>query len=419
MKWNQGCHVAIAFVVAVAHLMFVAPADAGSSRKLARQDIGRRLPTENIVHISNVNPTLQLQLETFSTRESKNFPRTAVTLIDDEGNVREFTTDKDGQVTIDKIRAGLYGVAAFNDYSHASTVFAFRYREHEIQEDSLFEDDLGRDFAEQPPASARLVMATAIGEKLSPLVTQNLINDPSVPSSAVDLNVVAQRSGLIPFDYRAQLGKGGVLRGQLITVMRPTSRYSALQDTRITVTKNGIPVATATANALGQFQVGGLRPGTHGLVVAGRYGYAAFAFEAIDNESMATDRQPSHQFVSEAMDFDGTILPVALVPPTMIPAILTAIHEHFPELKSPRPPRSSDPRSPSRPPRSSDRRSPSVEIAGGDVAMADIPAEYSAATIAGCSPRNPLRAAGVAAREAPAVRLAAVPNSARWSASLA
>ena len=44
------------------------------------------------------------------------------------------------------------------------------------------------------------VMAAAIGEKLSPLVKENLINDPSVPASAVDQNIVRQVTGLIPFD---------------------------------------------------------------------------------------------------------------------------------------------------------------------------------------------------------------------------
>ena len=145
MKWNQGCHLAIALVIAVAHLILVGAADAGSStRKLiSMQDNGRRLPTENIVYISDQNPTLQLQLETFSSRKRKDFPRTAVTLIDDRGNSREFTADSTGQVTIDMIREGLYSVAAFNDHSHASTVFAFRYPTDETQEDSLLAGRFG------------------------------------------------------------------------------------------------------------------------------------------------------------------------------------------------------------------------------------------------------------------------------------
>ena len=80
----------------------------------------------------------------------------------------------------------------------------------------------------------------------------------------------------------------------------------------------------------------------HGLIVTGRDGYAAFAFEAIDNQSMATDSGSDHQFISTPMPFDGTVLPIALVPPTMIPAILSFVHEHFPELKGVRPLRSSD-----------------------------------------------------------------------------
>jgi hypothetical protein len=376
--------MATAVVGAVFQLFLLSTADAGQAKLtlVSTQDHGRRLPTENILFFDPGNPTLKLQLESLSSRNSKPFPRTRLTLIDGHGDSREFTSDDDGQVTIDNISDGLYGVAAFNAHAHASTVFALRSRA------SAAVEAVTHDFAGQPATAvavtARLVMATAIGGKLAALVDENLIADPDVPTAAVDANVVDGLGGLSPFGYQVQLGTGGVLRGQLITVMRPTSRYSAVKGTRITLTKNGIPIATVQANALGMFKIGGVRPGTHGVIVTGRHGYAAFAFEAVDTVSVVEDRDLPYQFVSARTSSEGTILPIALVPPTMIPAVLKSTKEHFSQItggmRTPVP----------------EWKPQAIEIADADVAITDIPMNFSGGSIADSQSCNPLRSAAAA-----------------------
>ncbi len=385
MKSTYGRHWAFAAVVAIAYLIPCGTSAAASTLELfSWQDNGRRLPTENIVYFDADNPTLKLQLKLLTNQENRKFPATVVTLINSAGDIREFSANTHGEVTIDKISEGLYGVAAFNDRAHASTVFAFRQQEtaNSKTSGSLFEDVLGLDSAAADPAAAQLVMVVTMAEKLTPIVDQNLVNDIDVPVSAIDQNVVSQHPGLSPFDYRVQLGKGGVLRGQLITVMRPSSRYSAVKGTRITLTRNGIPVATATANALGQFQIGGVRPGFHGLVVTGRHGYASFAFEAMDTENLTQESNLTHQFISTRAQFDGTILPVALVPPNMIPAVLATLHEYLPDVSA------------AAPPPAANRRPPALEIADNDVAILDISDGFTTGLSGKNTQYNPLRNAG-------------------------
>jgi len=263
------------------------------------------LPADNHVSVTS-SGSVQLQLD-LPTGQSRDVLAGAnVTLVDRNGVAKKYTANADGVVELTNIATGPYAVVASNGNVYASTLLSVR----------------AADGSQQGPSMMRMPMAVVNTKKLTPWM-ETFVGQLSKKQSAQLGKVMTEiESETSQFGYRVKLRKGGILEGQLVSILSEEGSEVSLAKTEVILMQNGIAVGKSYTNEFGEFHFKGVRSGVHGIVAAGSAGYATFAFEVVEESGIASDSALGHKFVSYANADLATTLPVTLVPPSMIPGVV-------------------------------------------------------------------------------------------------
>ena len=198
-----------------------------------------------------------------------------------------------------------------------------------------------------------MVLADTQGDRVLRLVDTYLANPGGVTAGEVaDIDTEVKRGN--QFSYRVHLGRGGILYGQVFSLLREGTAGRTVADTNIIVFQNNRTVGRAISNEAGEFELTGMQPGTYGLIAAGPAGYASLGFEALPpSEMVRNGRDPEHRFVTvidddeldlegdldvpddlfdEDLDEDADVLPVICVPPPLVPPVIEAIRDDYARL---------------------------------------------------------------------------------------
>ncbi|QDT10410.1 hypothetical protein [Planctomycetes bacterium K23_9] len=286
----------------------------------------RRIPADNVALFDANHAVVSVQLKSISDSMDDTLAGTSVTVIDPEKSIQTLTADESGVVEIHDVQEGVYAVVATNGVAHGAMMVACRKVEVADPDGKGDADPFDLDFEREPQIEPINLMMMRVGQdSLRPIIANNFLLEQELSLRIVDQALVRNSLSSAAFESTIQLGEDGALRGRLISVINPTSRYSGVAGTLIVIFKDGIPIGKTTANALGQFQINSLKPGTHGLVVAGRGGYAAFGFNAVEGKNLLARSDGSRSFAYSQLMNDGEVLPVALLPPPMMAAIQTSV----------------------------------------------------------------------------------------------
>ncbi|EMI20629.1 SD repeat-containing protein [Rhodopirellula maiorica SM1] len=264
-----------------------------------------RLPANNSVNLQQ-GGEVRLQLEVPSGESWQSLAYATVTVVDRNGIARKFQADQQGIVRLTGISAEPYAVVASNGNAYGSTLMFVR----------------PEDAASANPTPARMTLAQVNSSKLMPWIdryTKQFSNKHAsqLGEVAIDIPTETATSG-----SRIELAEGGVLSGQLVSVLTQEGREVSLEGTEVVLMHRGVAVGKTYAEASGAFQFKGVRSGPHGIVAAGPSGYATLAFEAVGQNDVASKREPGHQFVSVMNREISSLLPVVMVPPAMIPGVI-------------------------------------------------------------------------------------------------
>ncbi len=248
--------------------------------------------------------TLQLDVPAGENRQVLSYA--TVTLVDRHGAARKFQADNHGIVQLTGVSAEPYAVIASNGNAYGSTLFVVR----QAQSGAV---------ASTP---AKMTLAHVNSNKLMPWMDQYVKQFSQ--KSPGQLGSVADEvpSSSVTAGHRIQLSEGGVLKGNLVSVLSYDAVNSDLRGTEVVLMQKGIAVGKAYAEPNGDFEFRGVRGGAHGIVAAGPAGYATLAFEAVDASDVAMKRDSDHQFVSVMSKDTSSLLPIVMVPPAMIPGVI-------------------------------------------------------------------------------------------------
>jgi len=317
----------IAGCVALAWMMLSLPNVHGQSTDRYEPAV-RQLPADNVALFASDNPNVTVQLTSLDKTIASSLGGSSITVIRPNKQTETLSVDASGQAIISGVQGGLHVLVASHPAAHATIAVALRAVAPKSDETKKA-DPFALDFERAPEISPIQIPLLPINVKtLLPIVQNNLAHSDAIGVNIIDPAVINDDLPAAGFEYKIQLGGDGFLRGRLFSVVQPGSRYSRLQGTAIVIFKNGVPVGKTTANALGQFQIKGLQPGTHGLVVAGRGGYAAFGFEAVTSDGLLARSDGSRSFAYSQLMNEGEIMPVVLSPPAMTQLLAQTVTTH-------------------------------------------------------------------------------------------
>ncbi len=282
---------------------------------LSRQDEARRLPVDNSAMFTAASRKVSIALDILASGEDKSsLAGTMVTVVDGAGNAREFTANDAGIVTIDNVTEGPHAIVASTDEAHGSSLFVFQE-----EKSDAFESDL----VEAKPA--RMTMLSVSGDGLIPIINEYLKDSDASPFADDELGSSVATGAA--FGYQVELGPNGELNGQVISV---GAGNRSLAGTTVVILKDGQAVARDVTDADGRFSMLGVRAGVHGLVAAGPAGYSAFAFEAVAGNAITNTWSNSEFRLVSTVAMAAKNLPVVLIPPKMVPAVITSIRGYYP-----------------------------------------------------------------------------------------
>ncbi len=282
---------------------------------LSRQDEARRLPVDNSAMFTAASRKVSIALDILASGEDKSsLAGTMVTVVDGAGNAREFTADDAGIVTIDNVTEGPHAIVASTDEAHGSSLFVFQEQKN---------DAIEADLVDAKPA--RMTMLSVSGDGLIPIINEYLKDSDASPFADDDLGSSVATGA--SFGYQVELGPNGELNGQVISV---GAGNRSLAGTTVVILKDGQAVARDVSDADGRFSMLGVRPGVHGLVAAGPAGYSAFAFEAVAGNAITNQLSTNEFRLVSTVAMAAKDLPVVLIPPKMVPAVVTSIRGYYP-----------------------------------------------------------------------------------------
>ncbi|TWU46372.1 hypothetical protein Poly51_57680 [Rubripirellula tenax] len=277
------------------------------------------LPADNVAYFSDSRQVkVKLDLLSALQDEATELANAQVTVVRPSGKTSRLKPDNRGVVTIDNVESGLNVLTVSSDRVHGTTVLNFKKQPAAADQDDL---SLAPD-AEPTQMTLLKIKAETLRSALD-----RIADIKGMSKSSINLDDVGDR-----FNYRVKLGADGLLLGRLVLVDR--NDQTSINDVNITIYFNGNQVGSTTSDSDGNFELTGVRPGVHGLVASGKAGYAAFAFRASAMSGVVDTSTAPSTLVSTAVQ-STDVLPVVLVPPTMITNVVESITKYYPRLNEP------------------------------------------------------------------------------------
>ena len=290
------------------------------------QDEVQELPPDNTGYFSAARE-VSVQLDLLAAIE-EGLGETFVTVIRPNGEESEVRAGEDGSVVIDNAESGPHALVASNGRAHGSTLLYFK-EPPAAQPADPAEPATGP----QPLPPVRMTMLAVNREQLRPIVED--IRDVGLDEEITDVPAEVASGGK-QFDYRVVLDSDGTLNGRLLSVMKEGAGVN-FEGTRIVAFRDGARVGSTMSDASGLWAINDVQPGVHGLIAAGPAGYAAFSFEAVESGGAIVTTNIQGETFTSRMDPDGEQLPVVMVPPAFVPAVVKAIDKCY-CLSDPAPP---------------------------------------------------------------------------------
>ncbi len=286
-----------------------------------KQDEARKLPEDNAAYFSRSDRRVRFELVKLSGGSAEMLAGTKVTVIDPTGEKSTVTADASGVATLDDAKPGLHAVVVAASQGHTAVPIALREADDSLVDSSR---------------AVKLPLVDINPKEVARLASSYLSPSSGSAYDEIDSDFVSAGEITQGFQYRVRLGDDGTLEGQVYTLLRDGMSLAGVEGTNLLIYKGNQLVGRTTANQVGRFSIPGMGPGIYGLIGAGPAGYAAFAFEAYDAIAIAssiseTDRETlvstnadSTALVSAAAA-PGSILPVMLIPPPMVPGVTSEI----------------------------------------------------------------------------------------------
>lgn len=306
----------------------VSNARAGNGDRLittVAQDEARQIPEDNTALFSRADRKVRFQLVKFSgDTNSDMLAGTSVTVIDPNGAKSTLTADAEGVATLNDAKPGLHALVVTGENGHTALPIALR-------------EENGPAVAAIPPV--KLPLMEIAPRELVRLTSSYLPPDMGGSYEDIDSQLVSSGETIQGLQYRVRLGDDGALSGQVYSLLQNGLSTFGVEGTNILIYRGNNLVGRTVADQFGKFNVGGLRSGVYGLCGIGTAGYSAFGFEAYNAAAIAQNRngQTLVSIRDEATDLvssvamqGGSTLPVVLIPPSMMPAVLQQIRDAYP-----------------------------------------------------------------------------------------
>lgn len=249
---------------------------------------------------------VSIELEIPSTGDLAALEDALVTIIRPDGRVAEVRPDQNGLVTIDQVQEGPHAFVVLSQQVHGAKLMYLKQA-----------SDQEVDAAAVPP----MPLAEVPREPLLRLMED--LSDVDGPLSDLKSSLPVGSE----FGYRVGLEPDGMMRGKIMPIA-DSSEDLDLEGMSIAIYFRGIRIAETKSDGSGEFEIPDLQPGIYGMVVAGAEGYAAFAFEAVAADKGLSRRDDRQRLVTQAIR-PAAKVPVVLIPPPMIPALLRAIQRYY------------------------------------------------------------------------------------------
>jgi len=288
------------------------------------QDEPRKIPEDNTAFFSRADRKVRFQLVKLSGEGSEMLASTNVKVIGPSGEEADLVADETGVATLENPKPGLHALVVAGENGHTAIPIAIR------EEDPA---DVA-DMASAP--SVKLPLIDIDPKEVVRLTSSYLPPNISGSYEDTDSDFVSSAPVSQGLQYRVRLGGDGSLAGQVYSAVRSGISSNGVGGTNILIYRGNELAARTTADSTGKFVVAEMVPGIYGLVGAGPAGYAAFGFEAYDSAAVAsagvnTETLVSVRGASEVLTASssnlqaGSTLPVLLVPPSMVPAVVEQI----------------------------------------------------------------------------------------------
>ena len=285
------------------------------------QDEPRTIPEDNTAVFSRVDRKVRFQLVKFSGATSDMLAGTSVTVIDPNGTETRLTADAEGFATLEDAKPGLHALVVTGENGHIALPMALR------EGDVPAVDENDPALAAAP--AVKLPLMDIDPSELVRVTSSYLAPGTSGAYEDIDSEFVSTGQVTQGLQYRVRLGNDGTLEGQVLSMLRSGLTTYGVEGTNILIYRGNELVQRTIADKFGKFTVGGMVPGVYGLCGIGAAGYAAFGFEAYNAAAIAQSGN-GHTLVSVAKMQAGSVLPVVLIPPAMVPAVVRQIRDASP-----------------------------------------------------------------------------------------
>lgn len=292
------------------------------------QDEPRNIPEDNTALFSRADRKVRFQLVKLSGAGGEMLAGTNVTVIGPTGEEAELTADAQGFATLSNAKPGLHALVVAGRDGHTAVPVALRETDGPV----------GFDLADAPESGTAPVVRLPLMD-IEPTEVVRLTSSYLPPEMGgsydeIDSEFVASGEVSQALQNRVRLGDEGTLDGQVYSMVRSGRSTSGLGGTNILIYRDNQLVSRTVADDLGKFSFNNMVPGVYGLIGAGPAGYAAFGFEAYDAATVASANQSgtlvAFQDAKNSVSTTnamarGSVLPVLLVPPAMVPAVVDQI----------------------------------------------------------------------------------------------
>lgn len=267
---------------------------------------------------------VRLTLARFDRAAIDSFTGTSLTIVSADGRRSRFQADSQGVVRFKAPTPGIYGLITSGTAGHMAIPLIVRERGKDVGPSSRRSNVLLPTFGVDPSEPIR-----AFNSFLPPGSSTMSLSD-------LDSDLINTGRVIPTYRYRVFLDSQGRMRGQVLSLMRSEWVLPTIARSNILIFKEGKLLARAITDDVGRFEVENLAPGNYGLISAGAGGYAAFAFEALARNEIASHSGPE-TFVSTfqvassdeliAQIGSGDILPVVPIPQPLIPELATILRD--------------------------------------------------------------------------------------------